>query len=228
MTTGARLSFAAGSIGAILLAINHFTATTSDPGLGRADVVGTMMAVGLMLVGLNWTRIDPTARQPPLLAGEQGLQLHPGLPPAVAEELGWGSQMLLLNTPAVAVHCLWCRQPLLRRGLLNANPYQHGAMAQRVLDTQRRVYLVDLKHYPARQEFSYLPEGTPAVLLEPLGPPGLLVVAGATPRCFNPGDLGWIQGWAQRLGTGLEAAVPSGLQPMEMDPARADPAPDPC
>lgn len=226
MTTGARLSFATGCVGAVLLAVNHFTAAAVNPSLGRADVVGTMLAVGLMLVGLNWTRIDPAARRPPLLMGKQGLQLLPGLPEAVRDELGWGSQMLLLNTPAVAVHCLWHRQVLLRRGLLNANTCHYGAMVQRVLATRRRVYLVDLKHYPARQEFSYLPEGTPAVVLEPVGSLGVLVVAGATPRCFNPGDLGWIQGWAQRLGAELEAALPAGSAPP--DPTEAAPAAGPC
>ena len=208
MTTGARLSLLTGILGALALALNHLTAGSSpaNVSLGRADVVGSLMAVGLMLVGLNWTRVDPTAQKPLLLAGEQGLQLAENLPGHVQEELGWGSQMLLLNTAAVAVHCIWNQRPLLSRGLLTGVPYQAGSLAQRVLSSQQRLYLANLKLFPARREFTYLPEGTPAVLLEPLGAGGLLVVAGASPRCFSAADLGWVEGWAERLGRRLEEA----------------------
>lgn len=208
MTTGARLSLFTGTVGALALALNHLTAGSSPAhvSLGRADVVGSLMAVGLMLVGLNWTRVDPTAQQPLALGGEQGLQLAEGLPDGVREELGWGSRMLLLNTAAVAIHCIWNRRLLLSRGLLTAVPYQDGPLVERVLSRQQRLYLVNLKLFPARREFTYLPEGTPAVLLEPLGTQGLLVVAGASPRCFNAADLGWVEGWAERLRLRLESA----------------------
>ncbi len=208
MTTGARLSLFTGTIGALALALNHLTAGGSPAhvSLGRADVVGSLMAVGLMLVGLNWTRVDPTAQQPLALSGEQGLHMAEGLPDGVREELGWGSQMLLLNTAAVAVHCIWNQRLLLSRGLLTGKPYQAGPLVQRVLSGQQRLYLVNLKLFPARREFTYLPEGTPAVVLEPLGLQGLVVVAGASPRCFNAADLGWMEGWGQRLRLRLEEA----------------------
>ena len=207
-TTGARLSLLTGGIGALALALNHLVAGSSpaNVSLGRADVVGSLMAVGLMLVGLNWTRVDPTAQTPLTLAGEQGLQLAEHLPDRVREELGWGSQMLLLHTAAVAIHCIWNRRRLLSRGLLTAVPYQDGPLVQRVISRQQRLHLANLKLFPGRREFTYLPEGTPAVLLEPLGPQGLLVVAGASPRCFNAADLGWVEGWAQRLRLRLEEA----------------------
>ncbi|MYF36607.1 MAG: cofactor assembly of complex C subunit B [Synechococcus sp. SB0673_bin_10] len=208
MTTGARLSLFTGGIGALALALNHLTAGSSPASvsLGRADVVGSLMAVGLMLVGLNWTSVDPAAQQPLTLSGEQGLDLAEGLPDDVREELGWGSQMLLLNTAAVAVHCVWKQRLLLSRGLLTGVTYQDGPLVQRVLSSQRRLYLVNLKLFPARREFTYLPEGTPAVLVEPLGPQGLVVVAGASHRCFNGADLGWVVGWAERLRQRLEEA----------------------
>jgi len=212
MTTGARLSLFAGSIGALALALNHLTAGSSpaNVSLGRADVVGSLMAVGLMLVGLNWTSVDPAAQKPLTLSGEQGLQLAEGLADGIREELGWGSQMLLLNTAAVAIHCIWKQRLLLSRGLLTGVPYQDGPLVQRVLGSQRRLYLVNLKLFPARREFTYLPEGTPAVLLEPVGSQGLLVMAGASPRCFNSADLGWVKGWAERLGLRLEEAERNG------------------
>ena len=208
MTTGARLSLFTGGIGALALALNHLTAGSSPASvsLGRADVVGSLMAVGLMLVGLNWTSVDPAAQQPLTLSGEQGLDLAEGLPDDVREELGWGSQMLLLNTAAVAVHCVWKQRLLLSRGLLTGVTYQDGPLVQRVLSSQRRLYLVTLKLFPARREFTYLPEGAPAVLMEPLGPQGLVVVAGASPRCFNGADLSWVAGWAERLRQRLEEA----------------------
>jgi len=212
MTTGAGLSLLTGTIGAVALALNHLTAGSSpaNVSLGRADVVGSLMAVGLMLVGLNWTRVDPTSQEPLVLRGEQGLKLAEPLPESIREELGWGSQMVLLNTAAVAIHCIWNQRPLLCRGLLTGNSYEEGPLARRVLSRQQRLHLVNLKLFPGRQEFTYLPEDTPAVLLEPLGSQGLVVVAGASPRCFNAGDLGWVEGWAQRLGLRLEEAVLEG------------------
>ena len=208
MTTGARLSLFTGGIGSLALAFNHLTAGGSPAhvSLGRADVVGALMAVALMLVGLNWTRVDPTAQKPLPLSGEQGLHIGDGLTDGVREELGWGSQMVLLNTAAVAIHCIWSGRLLLSRGLLTGVPYRDGPLVQRVLSRQQRLYLANLKLFPARREFTYLPEGVPAVLLEPLGAQGLLVVAGASPRCFSAADLGWVQGWAERLKLRLEEA----------------------
>ncbi|MFN5696742.1 MAG: cofactor assembly of complex C subunit B, partial [Cyanobacteriota bacterium] len=38
-----------------------------------------------------------------------------------------------------------------------------------------------------------------AVVVQPLGAEGLLLLGGWSARCFSRSDLAWIEGWAQRL-----------------------------
>ncbi|TGG96809.1 MAG: cofactor assembly of complex C subunit B [Aphanocapsa feldmannii 277cV] len=210
VTPAARLCLIAGLLGAVLLALNHITATAFSPALGRADVVGSLMAVALMLVGLNWTRVDPDAARPIQLEGQQGLRLREGLTAEDRFELAWGSDLLLRHSAAVAVHVIWDGTPLLSRGLLQLHQdVAIGPIAARVLNSGQRVHLVDLKHYPGKDEFSYLPPRVPAVLVAPIGHRGLVVLAGATARCFDSRDLGWCDGWVERLRRRWECGDPA-------------------
>lgn len=71
---------------------------------------------------------------------------------------------------------------------------------------------MDLKLYPGRDEFASLPDGLPAVVVQPLGEEGVLVLGGWSPRCFSRSDLVWIEGWARRL-RGELARVSAGAGP---------------
>ena len=75
------------------------------------------------------------------------------------------------------------------------------------LERQRSVSLVDLALYPGRDEFTTLLADLPAVVVQPIGRDGLLLVGGWSPRCFGRGDLIWIEGWASRLAMAL-APIP--------------------
>jgi hypothetical protein len=113
--------------------------------------------------------------------------------------------MLLKATPAAVVVVQIGVLPLLRRGLLAEGSFLPGPICRQALDRQRSISLVDLAVYPGRDEFQTLLADLPAVVVQPIGQDGLLLVGGWSPRCFGRGDLIWIEGWASRLAVALAA-----------------------
>jgi hypothetical protein len=204
LPTPARLCIGLGLVALVLVVANQALAPEVNPPLERAAVLASLLAVGLMLVGVLWTRALPEASIRSELPGEQGFVLNADLPEALAEELAWGSHMLLTASPAAVVLLIWRGQPLLRRGLLAPSTFAPGAICQRVLEKQSAISLVDLKLYPGRQEFETLLPGLPSVLVQPLGQDGLVVLGGWSVRCFSRSDLAWVEGWAAKLRAGLE------------------------
>lgn len=206
MGSAARLTLAAGVLGLGLSITNQLTAPELTPPLERAAVLASFMAVGLMLVAILWTRAMPEAPERVVLQGEQGLAIEAELPELLRQELAWGSQMLLTATPAASVLLHWRGQTLLRRGVLAPaeQTFSPGAICRRAWQTQTAIGLVNLKLYPGRDEFRGLPVGIPAVIVQPLGEEGVLLLAGWSPRCFSRSDEAWVAGWAQKLRTALE------------------------
>ena len=205
MGRAARLCLAAGVLGLMLCVANQWTAPELTPALERAGVLSSLLAVGLMLVAILWTRAVPLAPERVDLVGEQGLRLEPGLPEALVQELGWGSQMLLTATPAASLLIHWRGVTLLRRGILAENAFSPGAICERAWTTGRAIGLVNLKLYPGRAEFAGLPEGIPSLIVQPIGQEGLILLAGWSPRCFSRSDEAWLEGWSRKLRTELEA-----------------------
>lgn len=215
---GARVALAVGIAGLLLVVVNQLTAASQEPALTRAGVLAALLAVGLMLVAVLWTRAVPEAASRVELAGREGLQLQPDLPAAVREELGWGSQMLLTASPAAVVLVHWRGRTLLRRGLLpvpaqaQPQPFQPGAICRRAMDRDQPISLVNLSLYPGREEFDGLLPGLPSVLVQPLGDEGVVLLGGWSVRCFTRSDLTWTEGWARRLRAGMAAADPLLIQ----------------
>lgn len=188
-----------------LVVLNQTTAANTDPSLERAAVLASFLAVALMLVGVLWTRAIPETAARVDLKGDQGLVIAQGLPDDLAEELGWGSQMLLTASAAAVVLVSWQGQCLLRRGLLTEGPFVPGDICQRAQSKGAAISLVDLRLYPGREEFASLLPGLPAVIVQPLGRDGLVVLGGWSPRCFSRSDLTWLDGWSLRIRAKLEA-----------------------
>jgi len=205
MGLAARLCLAAGVLGLLLCVLNQLTAQELTPALERADVLASLLAVGLMLVAILWTRAMPLAPERVVLEGRQGLDLAAELPDALRQELAWGSQMLLTATPAASLLLHWRGQTLLRRGVLADSPFSPGPICARACTTGRAVSLVNLALYPGREEFRGLPPAIPAVVVQPIGAEGVLLLAGWSPRCFSRSDEAWLEGWCLRLRTSLEA-----------------------
>ena len=107
------------------------------------------------------------------MAGEEGLEFAEDLPESVVTELAWASHLLLTNTVTRSVVAYKQGQVLMRRGVLGPNAeVKPGPILQRVLDKGKAVYLVDLKVYPGRVEFDYLPPNTQGVICQPMGARG--------------------------------------------------------
>jgi hypothetical protein len=204
--TPARFTLAAGVLGLGLCLLNQLTAAELNPALERAGVLASLMAVGLMLVAVLWSRAVPLAPERVELQGEQGLELEPQMAEELALELAWGSRLLLTATPAASLLIHWRGTTLLRRGLLGTSPFEPGEICRRASNTARTISLVNLKLYPGRNEFRCMPEGTPAVLVQPLGGEGWLLAGGWSPRCFSRSDELWFEGWAEKLRMALEQA----------------------
>jgi hypothetical protein len=204
LPTPAKLCIGLGLVSLALVVANQGLAPEVNPPLERAAVLASLLAVGLMLVGVLWTRAIPEASIRSELSGDQGLVLSADLPDALADELAWGSHMLLTASPAAVVLVIWRGQPLLRRGLLGPSTFAPGAICQRAVEKQSAISLVDLKLYPGRQEFDALLPGLPSVVVQPLGQDGLMLLGGWSARCFSRSDLAWVEGWAAKLRAGLE------------------------
>jgi len=74
-----------------------------------------------------------------------------------------------------------------------------GAIANRVLKTQKPVYLVKLSLYPGKIEFDYLPENTQGVICQPIGEKGALILGANAPRSYTRQDEKWISAIADKL-----------------------------
>lgn len=207
-------------LGLLLVVGNQLLAGGVTPSLTRAGTLAGLMAVGLMLVAVLWSRAAPIAAERASLQGTEGIHLADELPRPLQEELGWGSQMLLTATPAVVVLLWWDGRAILARGLLGSGHFEPGPICGRSRTTGRRVSLVNLSLYPGRGEFDALLPGLPAVVVEPLGSRGWLVVGGWSPRCFSRSDEVWLTGWARKLKTPLEGLVPPGEPSSPFRPGR--------
>jgi hypothetical protein len=195
----ARISLGTGAVGLLLVVFNQLTTPVPEPPLVRASVLAALFAVGLMVVAVLWTRAVPEAAERVDLQGEEGLELAPGLPRQLLQDLGWGSQMLLTASPAAVVLVMWRGEVLLRRGLLGPLTFTPGPICARALERGQAISLVNLALYPGRAEFDSLLPGLPAVLIQPIADQGLVLLGGWSARCFSRSDLVWVEGWAQRL-----------------------------
>ena len=197
----ARVVLALGLVGLVVAVINQVNAPRLDPSLERASVLASLLAVVLMVVAALWQRVVPEAAARAPLDGPEGCELGDGLPEDLVRELGWGSSMLLTATPAATLLLHDGQRTLLRRGLLGPEGFLPGPICQQAIRRQRAISLVDLRPYPGRAEFDGLLAELPAVVVQPVGEAGVLLIGGWSARCFSASDLRWIEGWARRLNT---------------------------
>lgn len=194
-----RLPIIVGGLGSILLLINRLLTPQLTNSQARADVLGVILSAVLILTGLLWQQFSPRSPDAVELIGIEGFELAP-LPDAVKTELAWASHLLLTNTVTRSLVVFYQGKVLLRRGVLGINPeVKPGPILQRVLEKYQPVYLVDLKVYPGRIEFNYLPENTQGVICQPIGKEGVLILAANTPRSYTKQDENWIAGIADKL-----------------------------
>ena len=203
-----RLPLVTGALGGILLLLNRLLTPALTESQARSDVMGVILSALLILTGLLWQRVQPTLPEAVTLVGEEGLELDTTLPDAVQTELAWASHLLLTNTVTRSVVAYRQGKTLLRRGILAPKAdVTPGPILKRVLETGKAVYLVNLKIYPGRLEFDYLPENTQGVICQPMGKDGALILAANAPRSYTRQDEAWVEGIADKLGYSLDELV---------------------
>lgn len=198
------LPLGTGVLGGTLLLINRLLTPTLTPSQARADVVGVILAAVLILTTLIWQRVQPRPPEAVILEGEEGFELADDLSPELKTELAWLSYTLLTNTPTKSIVIWRGDRPLLRRGILGAKPMTTtGPIVQRVLQTQRPIYLVNLALYPGRIEFDYLPPNTQGVICQPVDEQTVMILGTNAPRSYTQQDEQWVAAlaakFAQRL-----------------------------
>ncbi|MFQ4145114.1 cofactor assembly of complex C subunit B [Chlorogloeopsis sp. ULAP02] len=199
-----RLPIFVGGLGAILLLVNRLLTPQITDSQARADVLGVILSAVLILIGLIWQQVQPRSPDAVELIGEEGFVLAPDLPGRVKTELAWASHLLLTNTVTRSLVVFYQGKVLLRRGILNTkSEVKPGVILKRVLEKQQPIYLVDLKVYPGRIEFDYLPENTQGVICQPLGSQGALILGANAPRSYTKQDENWIAGIADKLAVTL-------------------------
>ena len=193
-----------------LAVFNALSADTFPPALQRAEVLAGMAGVGLMLVAVLWTRAVPLSPEAVNLEGEQGLLIAEGLTNELRTELAWGSHQFLTATSAASMLVYWDDTVLIRRGLITDRVFQPGEICRRCTKRQELISLVKTALYPGREEFDPVLPGLPAVMVQPLGERGWIVLGGWSERCFTRADERWLTGWAERLRTELERTAADG------------------
>ena len=194
------LPFAVGGLGGTLLLINRLLTPNLTTSQARSDAVGVIISAVLILTGLLWQRVQPRSPEAVELIGDQGFEFLPEIPESIQTELAWASHILLTNTVTKSV-VIWYRdQVLLRRGVLGpTSTVKPGAILERVLSSEKAVYLVALKLYPGRVEFDYLPENTQGVICQPIGHEGVLILGANVPRSYTNQDEAWVSAIADKL-----------------------------
>jgi hypothetical protein len=203
-----QLPIVVGAIAGTLLMLNRLLTPDLTNSQSRSDALGIIISAVLILTGLLWQRVQPKPPDAVVLVGEEGFELAEDLSDTVRTELAWASHLLLTNTVTRSIVVWYDGRVLMRRGILSPNKeVKVGAIVQRVLSTQKPVYLVSLKIYPGRVEFDYLPENTQGVICQPLGDPdgngkaarGVLVLGANAPRSYTQQDENWVTGLADKL-----------------------------
>ncbi|MDJ0695788.1 MAG: cofactor assembly of complex C subunit B [Mastigocoleus sp. MO_167.B18] len=199
-----RLPIVVGGLGATLLLINRLYTPTLTVSQARGDVLGVILSAVLILTGLIWQQVQPKIPDAVELTGDEGFELQEDLPEIVKTELAWASHLLLTNTVTCSIVVFYRNRVLLRRGILGPSPEVNpGAILKRTIEKEKPIYLVDLKVYPGRVEFDYLPPNTQGVICQPIGSDGVLILGANAPRSYTKQDENWITGIANKLAVTL-------------------------
>jgi hypothetical protein len=195
-----QMPLAVGIIASLLLLTNRWLTPDLTASQSRSDALGVLLSALLILTGLLWQRVQPRSPDSVELTGQVGFDLASDLPAAAKTELAWASHLLLTNTVTQSIVVWYQGQVLLRRGILSPNAeVKPGAILQRVLAKQTAVYLVDVKAYPGKIEFDYLPENIQGIICQPIGTTGVIILGANAPRSYTQQDETWIAAIAEKL-----------------------------
>lgn len=171
----------------------------------RADVLTLALAVTIVLTGLVWISIRPKYSSPVKLQGVECKRVEATLPLKATAELYWVWESLANITCCQALVIVYKSSCVLQVGVafesttvqgeavsVDAQKLVQGSLCQGIWSSGKR-----------RFELSFLPQNTQAVILQPLGVEGVMIVAGDKIRGFSQSD----QGWIALIGEKLDATL---------------------
>jgi Cofactor assembly of complex C subunit B, CCB2/CCB4 len=190
-----------GIVGGFLLMTNRLVTPTVLDSQARSDALGIFLCAMLLLISILLGQINPNPPESVDLIGKEGIEIDKELPNNIQTEIAWASHLILSNTVTKTIVIYYQGKTLLRRGILGGNNDQvtEGSIIERVMKIQKPVYLVDLKHYPGKIEFDYLPENIQGLICLPLNQQGVMIVATNIPRSYSKKDEIWIQGISEKI-----------------------------
>ncbi len=193
-----------GVVGGTLLMINRLVTPTLLDSQARSDALGIFLCAMLLLTSILARQIQSEPPQSVILKGEEGFELTDDLPENIKTELAWASHLILNNTVTKSILIYYQEKTLLRRGILGQEKQvKLGQIVERVIKTQKPVYLVDLKHYPGKIEFNYFPENIQGLICLPLNDCGVMMVASNIARSYTKQDENWIKGIGAKIALSL-------------------------
>ena len=149
----------------ILTLINILTTEIISPALERAEILSALSSVVLFLIAFLWQDINPRIAKRSKLKGNEGFIIKEWISSDVANELAWGSQMLLTATAAATILVYWDKETILKRGLINSNEFIPGKICMRATSKKAIVSLVNTKYYPGKDEFNNILEDMPSIIV---------------------------------------------------------------
>eukprot|EP00250_Pteridium_aquilinum_P003101 c13432_g1_i1 orf=300-1220(-) len=175
----------------------------------RADVIALVLAATVVLTGLVWISVKPRKLIPVEPSGIDCLRVDESLPASAAAEIMWAWEALRDTTCCQGLVIVYQGRCVLQAGLasesqgvaniVDSSNLVKGSLCQAAWSSGKQSYLANLPLYPGRFELGFLPLNTQAVILQPLGDEGIMIVAGDTVRGFGPTDQAWILSIGEKL-----------------------------
>ncbi|CAG9463711.1 unnamed protein product [Pedinophyceae sp. YPF-701] len=206
----------AGGAGLVAILVNR-TVTGAAPVIdagssqSRADLACIVMSAVLLLTGLSWLSLKPVIADKVKLEGGPLSWTDSKVPEALKQELEWAWSAAEGSAGATSMVVFIRNRCVLQRGMAteDAKPgaAEPGPIVAKVVGSGKANYLANLAPYPGRFELlEYLPQNTQAVVVQPLGTEGALVIGHDRVRGFSQLDLAWLSTVADKIEATVEQA----------------------
>ncbi len=200
MQNTSNLAVTIGLIMILLTAMNSISVSEITPSIQRAEIISALTSVSILFIGIlirqNNYNITQNKKD---IKGNEGFFLYSKLTSDQKNELAWGTQMVLTNTPTCSLLIFIDDQVIVRRGLINDSKFVPGNICKTSAEREDYIALVSTKFYPGRNEFDTIAKDLPSIIVFPIGKKGWIIVGGWSERCYTKTDELWIDGWAKKL-----------------------------
>ncbi|KAL2653180.1 hypothetical protein R1flu_021308 [Riccia fluitans] len=185
----------------------------------RADVLALALSASVVLTGLVWKSIQSRPQFPVALYGVECMRVASSLPTEVVREVTWAWESLENATRTRSMIVVYRNRCILQAGLaaeredqggpefVDASRVLQGSLYKTLKESKKQSYLANLALYPDRFELPFLPPNTQALILQPLGEDGVLILGSDTLRGFGPNDQRWIVAIGEKLDSALADTV---------------------